>query len=1094
MRCPDCGFDNPEGFHFCGKCGHHLDRSASGRPPSAAAALYGERRTISVLFSDLTGYTNLCERLDPEEVSELMSRVFRRIEHQVRQFEGVVDKFMGDGAMILFGADIIHEDDAVRAVKCAMAIHRAVRDLPVPQSSCPDIELRMHSGINTGLVVRDLNRQRESISDVAGDTVNLASRLCSLAEAGEILTGRETRDQAVQYVDFKIRDPVRVKGKAEPVQVYEVIGPRERQSKVRSLPGLAVPFIGRGQEMDLLDKAVQSLEQGQGGCVLVSGDAGTGKSRMLEEFKSRLQSRDLAWWEGHAQAFARTMPFSPLRDMLSRSFDIRERDGQAAVHDKLAAGINDLVGMDQEILSSMVSLYSLDEAGNRATSPEAWKARLERSMDALLSAQSRRRPTVFCFEDLHWADASFLDILKYLIAGCSSRALFLCTARPEEGLSMNRPDWACCDRFLALKLQNLSVPESRSLIQNLLDASAIPEELASFVQDRAVGNPFYVIELVHALQDAGLLKAEQGTWRVDRPLEEAGIPATVQGVLSSRVDRLEAFRRRILQEASVIGKSFLYEILQRITEHGDRLDASLLDLESADLLQHQEVQADIVYIFKHALAQEVVYNGLLQKDRKLIHERIAQVIEGLFADRLPEFYEALATHYTRGLSQDKAVTYLALAGEKSLARSAVAEAHQFYAQALELETSRAGGTEAGVLDLLSQWAFVYYYQGHFRQLHELLGEYAHLAGRVDDLRVKAFFEAMLGCALWHRELFTEAYERLSRAADMARGIGESRILGYAACWLTWTCTELGRAAESLEHARTAQDIYEQDPSDPYLFFNSLAGMGYAHWHTGSWEQTRDAGLKLLEFGQEHASPRSMVMGHCCLGWSKLVTGQTNQARRDFQQALASSLDPWYSLFPKLALCYGFVADGQLSEAEIFMADILETSQEFGVEFVGRPAEFFKGISLLTQGFVSRGLSLMESCVEYWERNSCIMRYVSLGAVLARIYTKAALKEGRLTWSIMLHNPRGMLKLGPGCRKRAMYWLDRCSREAQEADMKPVLGQLRYLQGRLQAAAGRADQAGESFSQALELLLTCGASADVARVRQEMGRLGNVDHA
>jgi predicted component of type VI protein secretion system len=137
---------------------------------------------------------------------------------------------------------------------------------------------------------------------------------------------------------------------------------------------------------------------------------------------------------------------------------------------------------------------------------------------------------------------------------------------------------------------------------------------------------------------------------------------------------------------------------------------------------------------------------------------------------------------------------------------------------------------------------------------------------------------------------------------------------------------------------------------------------------------------------------------------------------------------------------------------------------------------------------------MESCVEYWERNSCIMRYVSLGAVLARIYTKAALKEGRLTWSIMLHNPRGMLKLGPGCRKRAMYWLDRCSREAQEADMKPVLGQLRYLQGRLQAAAGRADQAGESFSQALELLLTCGASADVARVRQEMGRLGNVDHA
>jgi len=1088
MRCPHCGFDNPEGFHFCGQCGQSLDSPAAGRPHSAAASLYGERRTITVLFSDLTGYTNLCEQLDPEEVSELMSRVFRCIEQLVKQYEGVVDKFMGDGAMILFGADTIHEDDAVRAVKCALAVHQAVRDLDVPQPSCPDFQLRMHSGINTGLVVRGLNRQRESISDVAGDTVNLASRLCSLAVAGEILAGRETRDQAVHFVDFKVRQPVRVKGKTEPVQVFEVLGSREQQNKVRSLPGLAAPFIGRGQELELLVKAVHSLEQGQGGCVFVSGEAGTGKSRLVEEFKSRLESGDMVWWEGHAQAFARNVPYSPLRDMLSRSFDIRERDGQPDIHDKLTAGINDLMDRDEEILSSLYSLYSLDDAGDQTPSPEAWKSRLESSMEALFSAQSSRQPTVFCFEDLHWADVSFLDLLKRLMAKCSAWALFLCTARPEGDLSMKQPDWVCCDRFLVLKLQNLSVPEARSLLQSLLESSVIPEELVSFVQERALGNPFYLIELVHALQDAGLLKSDHGKWRVDRPLEEAEVPATVQGVLSSRVDRLEAFRRRILQEASVIGKSFLYEILQRITEHRERLDASLSDLESADLLHHQEVQADIVYIFKHALAQEVVYDGLLQKDRKLIHERIAQVIERLFADRLPEFYEALARHYTRGLSQDKAVTYLALAGEKSLARSAVAEAHQFYAQALELEKSRAGGTKAGVLDVLSQWAFVFYYQGHFRQLHELLEDHAHLAGRVDDLRVQAFFEVMLGCALWHRELFVEAYDRLSRAAELARGVGESRILGYAACWLIWTCTELGRAAESLEHARTAQDLYEQDPSNPYLFFNSLAGMGYAHWHTGSWEQTRDAGLKLLQFGQEHASPRSMVMGHCCLGWSKLVTGQTDQARRDFQQALASSLDPWYSLFPKLALCYGFIAEGRLSEAEIFMSDILETSQEYGVEFVGRPAEFFKGISLLAQGSVSRGLSLMEKCLEYWERNSCTMRFVSLGAVLARIYTKAALKEGNVSWSTMLHNPRGMLKLGPGCRKRATYWLDRCSREAREAGMKPVLGQLRYLQGRLQAAAGRADQARESFGQALDLLQGCGAAADVARVRQEMARL------
>lgn len=1083
MRCGHCHFDNPEGFRFCGQCGQALSRPAE-KMSADAPGLHGERRTITILFSDLSSYTTLCERLDPEEVSELMTRVFAAIEHRARRFEGVVDKFMGDGAMILFGADKVHEDDALRAVKCALSIHRDVQELQGTPAERVDFPLRMHSGINTGLVVKGQSRG-ETISDVAGDTINVASRLCSLAGPGQILVGRETRDLTRQFVELEVREQARVRGKTDPVQVFEVTGNREQQSKVRSLPGLSVPFIGRRREMDLLMQAAQTLRQGQGGCVFVSGDPGSGKSRLLEELKARLQFWELTWWEGHAQAFARNVPFAPLRDLLSRVFDIRERDGHSTVHHKLKSGIHALTRLDQELLSSLFSLFSVDDPHEEIPSPEAWKARLEQAVLALFAAQSSRQPTVFCFEDLHWADQSFLELFNQVIERCSAKALFVCTARPEGDLPLQQMEWPGCRRFLSLELQNLSVAEARDLLQNVLASSDVPEELIEFVQGRAVGNPFYVIELIHALKESGLLKDEQGQWRVARPLHEAGIPATVQGVLSSRVDRLEAFRRRTLQEASVIGKSFLYEILKRITEHKECLDESLLELETVDFLQHQEVQADIVYIFKHALAQEVVYNGLLQKDRRMIHERIAQVIERIFADRLPEFYETLATHYMRGLSQDKAVTYLALAGEKSLSRSAVAEAHAFYEQALELEKQREGKSDARVIELLGQWAFVFYYQGHFKRMHALLEEHAALVVRVREPRVKALFEVMLGCALWHREEFTRAYDCLTRATEIASDIGELRILGYAACWLTWTCTELGRASEALQHVNTAQWVYEQDPSEPYIYFNSLAGQGYASWHTGDSAQTRDAGLKLLNFGQEHASPRCMVMGHCCLGWSFLVTGNTHQARPEFEKALSASLDPWYSLFPKLALCYGYIAEGQFSEAEVFMTDILDTSHEYGVEFVGNPAEFFRGLSLVTQGSVSRGLSVMETYLEHWGRNACVMRFVSLGAVLARIYATATLKRGRVSWSTLLQNPRGMLKLGPGCRKRAHSWLERCALEARKANMRPVLGQVHLLKGRLLAAAGRVDQAREAFSTALSVLESCNAAEDAARVRKEL---------
>ena len=353
-------------------------------------------------------------------------------------------------------------------------------------------------------------------------------------------------------------------------------------------------------------------------------------------------------------------------------------------------------------------------------------------------------------------------------------------------------------------------------MESLLKSQNVPPELKKFIQTKVEGNPFYLEEVINSLLETATLIQQDDKWLLTKPLSEANIPSTVQGVISARLDRLETETKRILQEASVIGRAFLYEILRRITELKEQIDKSLMGLERLDLIRTRSLQPDLEYIFKHALTQEVVYNGLLKKERQNIHEKIGQVMEELFQDRLPEFYEALAYHFKQGQSVTKAVEYLMKAGQKSFSRYALEESHQFYKEAFDLlsrRTARNKEEEILLIDLLNEWAITLIWRGANSELIELFKAHEGLAeSRHGKERLGMFYSA-LGFALQAREQFTESYAYLSKALELGEETKSPKVTGYACFRLAVTCAQLGYLDEAVKYGERARDLSEDPGAD-----------------------------------------------------------------------------------------------------------------------------------------------------------------------------------------------------------------------------------------------------------------------------------------
>jgi len=1005
--CPACKTINLPESNFCNQCGQFLPKINSSfsnqelpnplfpdvlkRPTIQTAA--GERKYVTVLFSDLSGYTTLTQRLDPEEVKEIVSRLFREITKVVTKYEGFIEKYVGDAVMAVFGATRAHEDDPIRAILAAREIHALVDTLSSEYDEQVGQTLSMHTGINTGLAVTGEVNFDKGTHGIAGATLNLASRLCGLSKPGDILVGSETYCQAIGYFNFDIQEPVKPKGVAAPIQVYKVISRIDLPKKIHRFHGLRAELIGRNPELELLREALGKVRSGKGCIVSLCGNAGTGKSRLVEDFKSALTPEEANWREGHCYPYARNITYFPLIDLISKTLGIEESDPPELVREKIESGL-EFVEHKDEVVPYVGSLYNLGYKQLEGISPEAWRLRFQKAILEILTLMARRAPTIICLEDLHWADPSSLDLIRYLLSDFRYPALVICVYRPTLAFLSNQHVVNLGESCVEIRLEDLSPAETQTMVHSLLKTEHIPLGLKRFVQEKAGGNPFYLEELINSLVETNTLTRENAHWVLNKSIDNNVLSSTIHGIIAGRIDRLESDMKSILQEASVIGRAFYYEILSQITETENGLWHHLSSLETLDLIKARNYKPAVEYIFKHALTQHVVYSGLLKTKRRATHERVGLAMEKIFADRLADHYEALAYHFQHGKSLNKAVGYLAKSGEKSLRRYALEEAHKYYHDAFDILKSKSeglGNTDSLLIDLLNKWSFVYYYRGRYKELLSLLKDHQALAETLPDKDKRGMFHAWLGCALWHREQFKQAHEHLLTALALGEEQNNLKVVGYACCWMAWVSAELGLLDDAIGYAERAQKIYQSGGRDQYIFISSMAGMGYTRWHQGNKSDTLGAGNALLDFGQKQGDYRAKCMGYCCVGWSYLIDGELSQAVRYFERAVQVSVDPWYALFPKLALAFGMILNGKVLDAENFITEILKFSQEFGAEFVGGPALFFQGIIMVTQGETDKGLQILEGCYQSWIKNCNTLRYATCGSILANVYADLARK-------------------------------------------------------------------------------------------------------
>ncbi|MFH1243260.1 MAG: adenylate/guanylate cyclase domain-containing protein [Pseudomonadota bacterium] len=1108
--CPDCNFSNPANFKFCGECGFDLAKpkeaplridldqelsvpeSSVPEIPSAPEATEGERKYVTALFSDMSGYTDMSERLDPEEVKEITTRIFGEISKIVNKYDGFIEKFIGDAVMAIFGIPKAHEDDPIRAVRAAREIHDLIKAISPELEEKIGKPLTMHTGINTGLVVTGEVNLERGTHGVAGDTINVAARLSGLAEADQIIVGPDTYHQAEGYFAFEVLEPAKVKGKQEPIQIHKVLSPKEQPNTTHRHHGLRADLIGREVELAQLREAAERLRQGKGAIFSICGETGIGKTRLIEEFRVTLDLDEIQWLDGQAYAYSQNIPYFPLIDLFNRGFQIKEGDAPQKVREKIESGVESLVGKRGDVIPYVGSLYALSYPEIEEVSPEFWKSRLREAIHAILSGLAQSRPTIICLEDLHWADPSSMDLLRFVLLEFRFPALFICVYTPTISLFTSHQLRGLRAEYQEIQLNDLSLSEVQIMLGSLLKAKDIPKDLWAFIQKSVGGNPFYLEEVINALIEAGALTRNNGTWSLNRPISQIDMPSTIHGIIAARLDHLENESKRILQEASVIGRAFLYEILKKCTQLKEQIDSHLTILERMNLIHARSLQPDLEYVFKSALTQEVVYNGLLKKDRQAIHERIGLVMEEVFQDRLSEFCETLAFHFKQGVSFRKAVDYLIKSGEKSLGRYAVEESHQYFKEAFGLIANRSERTreEDGLLiDLLIKWSLVYYYRGDFRGQVDLLSEHRDMAESLDDKARLGMFYAWYGFSIYFRARLKDSYEYLLKALELGEETKDDQVISYACTWLAWTCTELGYLQEAILYGERAQEISKHIPSDHYLYFKSLGGIGLASFYKGDRTRGLEAGTAILDYGQRHSNIRSMVMGHFVTGLSSFVDGDFQASIDAFGKGIQTAADPFYSQFSRFCLGLGNARNGEFQEAEEALQEVASYSRDFGCELLGTPTHALLGLVSIAKGQMAQGLKMIEETLRACHENQRRSWYTTIEHALGQVYLQIVDKSAKVSLTTMAKNISFIMKNVPSAGKKAEEHFNRAIEVAKEIGAKGIQGQAYLDLGRLHKAKGKSDQARDCFIAAIEILEECQSEVFLKQAKEALTSLG-----
>ncbi len=996
MFCDFCGYENHPDEKICGDCGRVLEKGFKKRDVSSR--IESERKNVTVLFTDISGYTQLSEMLDPEEVKEITHKIFNGITGIIAKYEGFIERVFGDEVLAYFGVPRSYEDHPLSALLAAVEIHDHVKAMSLEFKEKTGQTLRMHTGVNTGLVVTgntDINKGQDGFS---GQTINIASRLVDLAGADEILIGSNTFHKTAKHIISEAVSPVGRDLKNFEGSIYRVIGLSNCSGFAGNLETKLTSFVGREHELGLLLDFFEQSQTGRPLWVSIVSNSGEGKSRLLYEFRKTLTTLNADYFEGKCFSFHLNTAYSPIINLLKDNFNIQESDDDFAIKRKVEKSLARLGLSDSNHTPYILQLLSVkDSIKNKyPLNFEELKDRIVLVTRQMLISGSKIKPIIIAVEDLHWIDKSSENFLQEMLKDLpATKVLFIFTYRTEYS-----PPWKGMPQTYEINLKPLNNRDTRIMVQNLLGTKRLESDLEKLLLEKTRGVPFFIEEFTKSLIDKQEIKRKGDSSHLVKDLKNLEIPSTIQDLISARIDSLPKGAKELLQKGSVAGRAFNYEIIMRLTGFSEeKLLMYLSLLRDAQFLHLNTTSQNEQYQFKHSITQEVAYSGMLISKRKKIHDHVATVIETLYAYKIDQFFEILAHHYSTSGNTGKAYQYLILAGKKATLNYSHQEAFHFFKSAAEVAgkgVERREGKEKKIeafkLSLVPMVRL-----GYPPDSLKILNEGMYLSKEINDEKSLATFYDLIGnyYTAKGRDPFL-GIEYSEKCLTISEKIKDFGLLARVSRGLCGAYIVVGEPRKSANLAGKVIDILEQQERKPDFPTRELSVLpvlkallahshgwlgdfveaekwaektlslrqnpenyhdlayihflcGYLYVHSGEGKKSIEHFNKCIRYSEEGKVVLWIGLGWTGLGMGYFFLGDLKSAKKWISKGIKFQKElniPYYLSFHLLALGLVSYSSKELSRAEYFLENALKLSVKYGEKWVEGVSKTFLGNILI----------------------------------------------------------------------------------------------------------------------------------------------------
>jgi class 3 adenylate cyclase/tetratricopeptide (TPR) repeat protein len=1000
---------------------------------TSRAALEGERKQVTVLFADLKGSMALLADRDPEEARQLLDPVLERMMAAVHRYEGTVNQVMGDGIMALFGAPIAHEDHAVRACYAALAMQASVQQYAVEVQRAQGVPVQIRVGLNSGeVVVRAIGSDLHMDYTAVGQTTHLAARMEQMSMPGSIVITPAVLGLAEGYVQVKPLGPVAVKGLSAPLEVYEVLGAGPVRTRLQAAAARGLTrFVGRDTELEVLHQVLERARTGRGQVVALVGEPGVGKSRLVYECTRSHRTQGWRILESRSVSYGKATGYLPVIELLKAYGQIDDRDDPRSMRAKVTGQVLTLDEALQDTLPALLALLEALPADSpfRSLDPPQRRQRTLEALKRLLLRESQEQPLLVVFEDLHWIDAETQALLDSLVESLpTARLLLLVNYRPEY-----HHGWGGKTYYTQLRLDPLPPESAEALLQAVLGDDAGLQPLTQRLIAQTQGNPFFLEESVHTLVETQMLVGQRGAYRLAQALPAMQVPATVQAVLAARIDRLPPEEKRLLQTAAVLGMEVPGAVLQAIGERPEEsLRLGLTHLQAAEFVYETRLFPELEYTFKHALTHEVAYGSLLHERRRVLHARIVEAIEALYAERLAEKVDRLAHHALRGKVWEKALAYCQQAGEKAMARSAYREAVGCFEQALSVlpHLPETRDTREQAIDLRLALRSALWPSGNLGRTLACLREAEALAAALDDPRRLTQVLFMLSNLFYSMGTHDQAVAAGQRALALATADGEVVLCALANRYLGTAYQGQGdyrRAIDCFRQTVAALDGAQRRERFGQVLLPTVVSCAYLAWchaELGTFAEGRTLGDEGLRIAEVVAQPASLMYAYLGGGLLALRQGDLPRALPLLERAVGICQEanlPVY--FPRVGAALGaaYTLAGRGADAVPLLMQAME--QGAAMERVDDAA--FCSLSLgeahLLAGRLEEAHALAERALaltrQHQEHGNQAYALRLLGEIAARRDPpESAQTEAYYRQALVLANELGMRPLQAHCHR------------------------------------------------------------------------------